>query len=86
MHKPDRAKLPAVVALLLLWGVRLLVCHGGGRESALLLRRGGVVRRFQYRAPEEQAPAVVAAAVGGCRINPVCPARLTQFWYAAEFH
>ena len=39
------------------------LCHGGSRESALLLQRGAVVGRFRYRIRAEQSPAAVAAAV-----------------------
>jgi len=38
-------------------------CHGGSRESGLLLERGAVMRRFRYRIRGEQSPAAVAAAV-----------------------
>jgi hypothetical protein len=43
MHKRDRAKLPAVAALLLFWGVRLLVCHAGRGPRRLLLPRRATV-------------------------------------------
>ena len=38
---------------------------------------------------ESDDPGARTSVIGlprGCRINPVCPARLTQFWYGAEFH
>ena len=41
----------------------LCLCHGGSRESALLLQCGAVVGSFHYRIREEQSPAALAAAV-----------------------
>jgi hypothetical protein len=63
IRTPHGATLTSNAALLLSRVIRLLVCHGGSRESAPLLQRGGVVGRFRYRIREEQARAAVAATV-----------------------
>jgi hypothetical protein len=54
-------------------GALVVLCHGGSRESALLLQRGAVVGRFHYRIREEQARAAVAAAVALQQRGPSGP-------------
>jgi hypothetical protein len=63
MHKPDRAKLPAVVALLLFWGVRLLVCHGCSNGGARLLLPNAVVEPSHDCSALKEYCALTTAAV-----------------------